>query len=334
MKKVYILIYEDVVLSSAAAPIDIFTRTNAILAQAGRGPFFSVELVSEKVKNILLSDPAQFNCQRTLDEVPPKSAGHDSALVVVPAFSGSWDTVLSKNNAAVAWLKQQYAVGTEIASLCRGSYFLAEAGLLNNKPCTSHWNAIDDMRQRYPSIQLQGDFVVTDQDGTYTGGGAFSSLNLVLYLVEKFCGHDIGIKVSKNFSIHRDHISQAHFSVFRGLNQHGDTEVLKAQTYIEHHFQQDISVEQVADHCNMSKRNFIRRFKLATQYTPLEYIQQVKIEAAKKRLEDSQQSIQTLMYEVGYNDSKTFRDVFKRLTGVTPQMYRQKYGREQQGNSE
>jgi transcriptional regulator GlxA family with amidase domain len=329
MKNVYILVYEDAVLSSTAAPIDILTRTNAILAQAGRGPAFSVELVSEKVKNIQLSDPAQFNCQRTLAEVPPKSSGHHSALIVVPAFGGDWETVFSKNLASVEWLKQHYAVGTEIASLCRGSYFLAEAGLLNGKPCTSHWNAIDDMRRRYPDIQLQSDVVVTDQGGTYTGGGAFSSLNLILYLVEKFCGHDIGIKVSKNFSIHRDHISQAHFSVFRGLNQHGDTEVLKAQSYIEKHFQHDISVEQVAEHSNMSKRNFIRRFKQATQYTPLEYIQKVKVEAAKKRLEDSQQSIQTLMYEVGYNDSKTFRDVFKRLTGVTPQAYRQKYGREQ-----
>lgn len=327
MKSVYILTCEDVVLSSAAAPLDILTRTNAILRSAGKAPAFRVELVSEKGKNILLSDPAQFNCQRTLAEVPPKSSGHHSSLIIVPAFAGDWESVLDKNRAAVEWLKQHYAVGTEIASLCTGSYFLAEAGLLNGKACTSHWKAIDDMRGRFPDIQLQGDTVVTDEGGTYTGGGAFSSLNLVLYLVEKFCGHDIGVQVSKNFSIHRDHINQAHFSVFRGLNQHGDTLVLKAQAYIEENFQNELSVEQVSAVANMSKRNFIRRFKQATQHTPLEYIQKVKIEAAKKRLENSDQSIQALMYDVGYNDSKTFRDIFKRMTGVTPQAYRQKYGR-------
>lgn len=329
MKNIYILIVEDVILSSAAAPLDIFTRTNAILAAAGQAPAFNVKLVSDKVKNVLLSDPAQFICQRTLDEVPATPQGHKLPLIVVPAFAGDWDTVREKNRAALAWLSQHYAAGTEIASLCVGSYFLAEAKILNGKPCTSHWAAIADMQQRFPQLQMQGDLVVTDQDGVYTGGGAFSSLNLVLYLVEKFCGHDIGIKVSKQFSIHRDHISQAHFSVFRGLNQHGDNEILKAQTYFEQHFQEDISVEQVAGKVNMSKRNFIRRFKQATQFTPLEYLQRVKVEAAKQRLENSSQNIQNLMYDIGYNDIKTFREVFKRQTGVTPQDYRKKYCRDQ-----
>lgn len=327
MKTIYILIVEDTILSSAAAPVDIFTRTNDILAQSGQPPAFKVELVSHKVKNILLGTAAQFICQRTINEVPAKSAGHTMPLIVVPAFAHDWDMVREKNRDLIDWLRNHYAAGTEIASLCVGSYFLAEAGILDGKPSTSHWAAIGDMQQRFPAIHMRGDAVVTDQDGTYTGGGAFSSLNLVLYLVEKFCGHDIGIKVSKNFSIHRDHISQAHFSVFRGLNQHSDSVVLAAQSFIEKQFRDDISVDQVAAQVNMSKRNFIRRFKQATKFTPLEYIQHVKIEAVKKQLENTTLSIQALMYDVGYNDSKTFREVFKRITGVTPQIYRKKYGR-------
>lgn len=205
---------------------------------------------------------------------------------------------------------------------------MGEAGLLNGRACTSHWAVIDDMKLRFPDVNFQADTVITDQGGIYTGGGAFSSLNVILYLVEKFCGHDIGIHVSKNFSIHRDHISQAHFSVLRGLNQHGDKLVLEAQAYIEQHYDQDISVDELAARVNMSKRNFIRRFKLARQNTPLEYVQKVKVEAVKKALENSRESVQSLMYSVGYNDSKTFRDVFKRITGVTPQVYRKKYGQE------
>ncbi|MFA0812939.1 GlxA family transcriptional regulator [Microbulbifer epialgicus] len=327
MIKIYILIYEDVVLSAAAAPVDILTGTNDILVTAGKSPVFKVELVSEKSRNVLLNAPAQFDCQRTFADLPPKSSGHETALILVPAMSGEWETILDKNRAAVDWIRQHYLVGTEIASMCTGSYFLAEAGILTGKTCTSHWQAVDDMRLRYPDIDIQGDFVVTDHGGTYTGGGAFSSLNLLLYLVEKFCGHEIGIEISKKFSIHRDHISQAHFSVFRGLNQHKDSVVLKAQSYIESNYHDDISVEQVAAKVNMSKRNLIRRFKQATQCTPLEYVQKVKIEAAKKRLEQTQDSIQSLMYDVGYNDIKTFRDIFKRVTGVTPQMYRNKYSR-------
>lgn len=326
MKKIYVLIFEDVILSSAAGPLDIFTRTNDLLRATGQAPAFDIRPVSDNARNIHLNLPAQFICQLSLEDVPPSPPGHDLPLIVVPAFMGQWETVLEKNRAAVDWLARHHAAGTEVASLCVGSYFLAQAGILDGKPCTSHWAAIDDLQQRFPALRLQGDAVVTDQDGVYTGGGAFSSLNLILYLVEKFCGHDIGVRVSKQFSIHRDHISQAHFSVFRGMNQHGDREILKAQSYMEQRFHLDLSVEQVAQHVNMSKRNFIRRFKQATQSTPLEYLQKVKIEAAKRKLETSSQSIQALMYDVGYNDSKTFRDVFKRMTGVTPKDYRRKYG--------
>ena len=327
MKQVYILIYEDVVLSSAAAPLDIFTRTNDILKVANLPPPFNVTLVSRECADIRLNTPAQFGCQAALADLPPKSTGHDQQLILVPAFSGDWDTVLERNRSVVSWLRQHYHAGTEIASLCKGSYFLAEAGLLDGKPCTSHWASVEDMRRRFPKILLKPDSVLTDQNGIYTGGGAFTSLNLILYLVEKFCGHDIGVRVAKNFSIHRDHMNQAHFSIFHGMDQHGDRMILDAQAYIEAHYAEEISVERIATHVNMSKRNFIRRFKQAIRITPLEYIQRVKIEAAKKALESSKANIQTLTYEVGYNDSKTFRSTFKRLTGVTPQDYRNKYGR-------
>ncbi|WP_346839718.1 helix-turn-helix domain-containing protein [Microbulbifer sp. SAOS-129_SWC] len=327
MKSVYILVFEEVVLSSAAAPLDIFTRTNDILKQMGRAAAFDISLVAQQANDIRLGSPASFACTRSLEEVPPKPAGHHQSLILVPAFDGAWEPLRSKNSAAIAWLKQHYQMGTEVASLCKGSYFLAEAGLLEGKACTSHWAVIDDMRQRFPALDLQPDSVLTDQSGIYTGGGAFSSLNLVLYLVEKFCGHDVGVRVAKNFSIHRDHMNQAHFSIFSGLDRHGDKAILDAQNFIEERYGEDISVEQVALQVNMSKRNFIRRFKQAVEITPIEYIQRVKIEVAKKALESGKKNIQALTYEVGYNDSKTFRSVFKRLTGVTPQEYRNKYGR-------
>lgn len=322
MISISILIHEDVVLSSACGPLDILTRTNQILVEHGQPPRFQVELVSEKTKNVLLSDPAQFICHRTLAEV------HRGDLIIVPAFKGEAEAVLEKNRALIDWIKVMHAQGTEIASLCVGSFFLAEAGLLDGKPCTSHWKAIEDIRRRYPLVKLQPDTVLTDRDGIYTGGGAFSSLSLMLYLVEKFCGREMGIQVSKNFSINPDQTSQAHFAVFQGQRRHGDSDILKAQSFIEENYQKEISVEQIAEQSNMSKRNFIRRFKKATRNTPLEYLQRVKIEAAKKALEKNNKSISALMYDVGYNDMKTFRGVFKRITGLAPQAYRAKYCRE------
>lgn len=322
MKRVAVIIHEDVVLSSACAPLDILTRTNDILRSADEAPGFEVELVSGNLKNVLLSLPAQFLCHKTVAD-----AGHPD-LILIPAFAGDPGAVLTKYRGLVDWVRVQYDRGTEVGSLCVGSYFLAEAGLLDGKPCTCHWGAAADLQSRYPGIKVQADSVITDQDGVYTGGGAFSSLNLLLYLIEKFHGHEIGVRVAKNFSIHPDHDSQAHFSVFHGQRQHGDEAVLKAQVFIEAGYGRELNVDDMAAEAAMSKRNFIRRFKAATHNTPLEYLQRVRIEAAKKLLETGRHNIATLMYEVGYNDAKTFRDVFKRMTGVTPQAYRTKYGRE------
>lgn len=321
MKRIAMLVYEDVILSSASGVMDLLIGTNRVLQEAGEPPAFEISLVSEKIRNIQLNVPAQFVSCKTLDEVK------ETDLILAPAFYGSPDMVLKKNEALIQWLKSMHDSGTEVASLCFGSYFLAEAGLLSGKCCTSHWMAIADMQERYPDVKLLGDVVMTDQEGIYTSGGAFSSLNLVLYLIEKFCGRDISIKISKMFAIDMDRVSQAHFTVFQGQRRHEDEEILRAQSYIEQNYHEQISIEQIAELTNMSKRNFIRRFKSATQNTPLEYLQRVKIESAKKALERNTQNISTLMYDVGYNDLKTFRSIFKRVTGLTPQEYRRKYSR-------
>lgn len=322
MKEVSLLIFEDVVLSSVSGVLDILTQTNLFLESSGKEPAFKVGLVSEKTKNIQTGLPAQFVCYKTIDEL------FSTDLIIVPAFHGDAGSMLSRNHATVTWLKEMNDMGTEVASLCRGSYFLAEAGLLNGRSCTTHWADVAGMQERYPSVKMLFDKVVTDVDGIYTSGGAFSSLNLILYLIEKFCGHDAAIWASKMFSIDLDRMSQSHFAVFQGQRQHEDEEILRAQTYIEENFHAQISVEHVAEQTNMSKRNFIRRFKSATKNTPLEYLQRVKIESAKKALEKNNYSILSLMYDVGYNDLKTFRTVFKRITGLTPQDYRRKYSRE------
>lgn len=320
-KKISLLVFEDIVLTSVSGTLDILMGTNECFKDMKQSLAFEVELVSEKLRNIQLQMPAQFMCHKTLNEVT------DTDLIIVPSFMGNPDVALEKNKALVSWIRRMHQKGVEVASLCRGSYFLAEAGLLQGKPCTSHWRAIDDMQKRYPGIEMLPDVIITDRDGVYTSGGAFSSIHIVLYLIEKFCGRETAIQVSKIFSIDMDRVSQAHFAVFRGQREHDDEEILKAQIFIEDNYDKQISVEQIAERSHMSKRNFIRRFKKATQNTPLEYLQRVKVEAAKKGLERDSKSISSLMYDVGYNDAKTFRTVFKRITGLTPQDYRGKYSR-------
>ena len=169
--------------------------------------------------------------------------------------------------------------------------------------------------------------VITDQGGIYTSGGAFSSIKLVLYLIEKFCGRAAALWISKRFSVDIDQISQAHFAVFTGQHQHKDSEILKSQLYIEQHYSTDIGIEEVSAQSNTGKRNFVRRFKAATNNTPIEYLQRVRIEAAKKALEDKDWPLDEVMVAAGYKDMKTFRMIFKRITGLSPRDYRKKYSR-------
>lgn len=322
MKRIALLIHEDIYSSSIASVIDLFAGANWCLEQAGRPPAFDLELVSEKSNNIQLAVPAGFTCYRTIEQIT------QTDLVIVPGFNGDSKAILKKYDAAVNWIREVNKSGTEIASMCVGSFFLAEAGLLNGKTATSHWASADELQLRYPLVRVKSDRVITDQDGIYTGGGAFSSLKLILYLIEKFCGRETVLGVSKMFSIDIAPAGQAHFAVFTGQRQHDDDEILRSQTYIEQNYSANISIDQVSALTNTGKRNFIRRFKAATNNTPIEYLQRVRIEAAKKALENKNLPLNELLNITGYEDIKTFRMVFKKMTGLSPRDYRKKYSRD------
>jgi transcriptional regulator GlxA family with amidase domain len=175
---------------------------------------------------------------------------------------------------------------------------------------------------------LQTEKLITDENGIYTNGGAYSFLNLVIYLVEKYFNRQTAIFCSKVFQIEMDRKSQSPFIIFKGQKLHGDEMVKEAQTYIENQFQEKLSIEDLSSHFAVSRRNFDRRFIKATGNTPVEYTQRVKVELAKKAFETGRKTINEVMYEVGYNDVKAFREVFRKITGLTPLEYRNKYNKE------
>ncbi|HNR16870.1 MAG TPA: helix-turn-helix domain-containing protein, partial [Chitinophagaceae bacterium] len=162
----------------------------------------------------------------------------------------------------------------------------------------------------------------------YSSGGANSYWNLLLYLVEKYTNRETAILASKYFAIDIDRDSQAAFAMFKGQKDHGDKEVRKAQEYIEKNIHERITIDELADKMAVSRRTFERRFKQATNNSVLEYIQRVKIEAAKRSFESSRKNINEVMFDVGYTDTKAFRTIFKRITGLTPIEYRNKYNKQ------
>jgi transcriptional regulator GlxA family with amidase domain len=321
MRKLCVLIHEDVIHSSVSGVLDLLNAANELADAWNKPRPFQVELIGERLKNIQLDASAQFICSKTLDDVIERD------LVIIPPFKGNPDVVLKKHSGMIRWIERQVSFKGEWASLCLGAYFLAEAGLLENKRATSHWKVFNDLKAKYPAVHFLPDQIITDHDGIYTSGGAFSSFNLIIYLIEKFCGKEWAIAISKDFSIDMDRTTQTHFAIFKGQRSHHDEAIYKAQDFIEENFLEPITIDTIAAHCNMSRRNFIRRFIAATGRTPLEYIQHLKIEVAKRALENTDVPIASVMYDAGYNDSNTFRGVFKKVAGLTPQAYQKKYNR-------
>ncbi len=250
-------------------------------------------------------------------------------LIIVAAISGDLSKEVERNSEYVSWIKKQRIENdTAIASLCKGAFLLAETGLLNGKSCSTHWTAQNQFQTRYPQVNLVPEKIISEDNGIYSSGGAYSFLNFMLYLIEKYYGREVAIHCSKVSEIELDRLDQSQFMIFSGQKEHNDEAVKEAQVFIENNFDNNFNISAIAEMVNISSRTFLRRFKKATDNTPLEYIQRVKIEAAKKKLENSASSINEVMYDVGYNDEKAFRNTFRKYSGLSPLAYRKKYNRE------
>lgn len=300
----------------------IFTRANTYQKEIGKKEVFQIELAGT-------SDEVEF--YGGLFTARPHKHISDigkTDLVIIPSLNHDYQNAIKANGKLIDWIGKQYRNGVSIASICTGAFLLAAAGLLDGKSCSTHWSAADQLKQLYPKIDLRTDQLITDEQGIYTNGGAYSFLNLILYLVEKYYNRATAIFCSKVFQIEMDRQSQSSFIIFNGQRLHSDDMIKEAQAYIEHKLDEKISIEHLAANYAIGRRNFDRRFVKATGNTPIEYAQRVKVEAAKKAFETSRKTINEVMYEVGYSDVKAFREVFRKITGISPLEYRNKYNKD------
>ncbi len=309
-------------LSSIVGAYKIFTRANAYWKETGRKELFKIELagISKKVEF--------YGGLFTVQPHTHISSITKTNLIIIPSLNHNYQKAVKGNELLIDWIEQQYKEGAEIASICTGAFLLASTGLLDGKNCSTHWAAADNFRTMFPKVNLQTDKFITDEGGIYTNGGAYSFLNLVIYLVEKYYDRQTAIFCSKVFQIEMDRQSQSAFTIFTGQKLHGDEMVKEAQLYIESKLDEKISVEHLSSRLSVGRRNFDRRFIKATGNTPVEYSQRVKIESAKKAFETCRKTINEVMYEVGYSDVKAFREVFRKITGMSPLEYRSKYNKE------
>lgn len=308
-------------MQAIADPHYCFTAVNQFLQSSGQKPLFDVVLVGATREVKLNEGRYMVKTDRLLHET------RTTDLVIVPALSGDLNKAIEVNSALRTWIVQRYQDGSEVASLCLGAFLLASTGLLDGKNCSTHWGFINEFKRLFPEVNVRDGSVVTEQNRVYTSGGANSYWNLLLYLVEKYTNRPTAILTAKYFAIDIDRQSQSAFAIFKGQKEHNDEAIKTAQAYIEANLDKKITVDELADKAAASRRTFERRFKRATNNTILEYIQRVKIEAAKRGLENTRKSIGEVMDEVGYSDTKTFRIIFKKITGLTPAEYRDKYNK-------
>jgi transcriptional regulator GlxA family with amidase domain len=321
MKKIAILALENAVLQSIADPQYCFNAVNQFVYENTQSTVFDIKLIGIGKQVELNNGQYIVKTDRCIYD----ATQYD--LIIIPAIIGDMDQALNANKEYFPWIIQQYEDGAELASLCLGAFMLAATGLIDSKKCSTHWGYSEDFKKRFPTVELQNGDIITEENNIYTSGGATSYWNLLIHLVEKYTSRDLAILTSKYFAIDIDRNSQSVFTLFKGQKSHRDKEIIAVQNFIENNIYTKFSIDELASNVSLSRRSLERRFKSNTQNSLLEYIQRVKIEAAKRSFESTRKNINEVMFDLGYTDSKSFRSVFKKITGLTPIDYRNKYNK-------
>ncbi len=323
MKKVTILAMQNSMAFTIIGPMDVFSQVGVMwnyFNGLNSSPSFDVRLVPTTGK--------PFKSLYGARMVPDGSI-HDAGqtdLIVVSSIMDI-DKTLREQGEVVGWLKDRYKAGSHIATICSGSFVLAETGLLDGKTATTHWAFANQFQRRYPRIELKAERMITDEGDLFCSGGYGAGIDLSLYLVEKYCGREVALQSSKSLISDINRTSQAPYAVLQYRKDHGDDQILKVQEWIEKNFDKDFSYDELARRGGMSRRTLERRFRNATGETPLTYRQNLRVETAKRLLEEGIYTFDEITYRVGYEDRSTFRKVFSRLTGLVPTEYRKKFQR-------
>jgi transcriptional regulator GlxA family with amidase domain len=322
MVKVSILVPEHGVTASITDARRVFSMANDMLVNDKKAKAFDVQLVGFTREVVMDDGLIRIHVNAVLDETG------QSDLVIVPAISGDVIRATQLNRHFFPWLTAQYRNGAQIASFCMGAFIVAATGLLSKKKCSTHWMYANEFRAYYPDIELVDDKIITEQNGIYSSGGGISYWNLLLYLVENHASRQVMLAITKYFLLDIEKSSQASFMMFKGQKTHDDALVKRTQLYIEDNYRGKIDIEKLAADFAIARRTLERRFLKATKNSIAEYIQRIKVEAAKKELELGRKTIHEIMFEVGYADVKSFRDLFFKNTGLTPVEYRNKYAKD------
>lgn len=252
----------------------------------------------------------------TLEEV-----GH-SDIIYLPALWRNPRPIVKKHPQVLDWLCSAYENGAMISAVGTGCCFMAEAGLLNDKPATTHWHYFDQFQRDYPRVKLKRQYFITQATNLYCSASVNAMADLTVHFVKRLYGEAIASIVERNFS-HEIRRSYENTSYFEGsTKQHPDEDIVQAQIWLQDNYNRQINLSEVATRFDMSVRTFNRRFKNATEQTPLQYLQRIRIEIAKDLLQTSNLNVSEVADKIGYQDVGYFTALFVKLLATSPREYR------------
>lgn len=323
MIDVTILFLNQTFSSTAIGPMEVFRHAGTLwnyLTGTRQVPRFRVTTASVDGRAVLCDGPIHIRPETALANI------RKTDLIFIPTTGISLEDVVERNAPVLPWLRRWHKRGVAIASVCSGVGLVAATGLLDGRRATTHWGIADRFREKYPRVKWMPELMVTEDRGFYCGGGVHAALDLSLYLVEKFCGHDIAVQTAKALLIETPRAWQAGFAIVPLKTEHSDDSIANVQEWLHQNFHKDFPLGAAARRVGMSLRNFVRRFKQATGDSPLIYLQKLRVAAARRLLESDHRTMQEISNAVGYQDVAFFRDLFERHTGSSPSAYRKRFG--------
>ena len=323
MTEVTVLFLDQSFSSTAVGPLEVFNHAGSLwnlLTGTKQNPRFRVTTASVDGRAVRCDGPIYIKPAAAIKDI------RKTDLIFIPTTGLRIEDAGEYHAPIVSWLQQWQKRGAAIAGVCTGVGLVAATGMLDGKRATTHWALADRFRQLYPKVKWMPELMVTEDHGFYCGGGVHAALDLSLYLVEKFCGHDVATQTAKAMLIETPRAWQKGFAIVPLKTEHNDDAISTAQEWLHENFQRPFPLDAPAQRAGMSLRNFVRRFKQATGDSPLIYLQKLRIAAARRLLESNHRSMQEISDAVGYQDVAFFRSLFQRHTGVSPSAYREKFG--------
>lgn len=311
----------DMVVSTLAGLYDVMNAV-AMMDQTNDAPF-AVEIVGDKTGPLLLASGVPIDVQRAVSKVEA------SDIVIVPSIllrQEQW--AKGRYPDLVSWIARMHAQGAQLCSACSGLFLIAETGLFDGNDATVHFGYVREFSAAYPAVPVHPErvLVISGRREELVSSGASNTWHdLALYLIARHAGATVAQEVARYFALqwHQDGLTP--YIVFDGKTDHGDAEIGAAQQWLAKHFSAANPVEQVIRRSKLAERTFKRRFTQATGLPPIAYVQRLRVEDAKRRLERTDAPVDEVSWRVGYEDAAFFRRLFRRVTGMAPGAYRKRF---------